>query len=202
MNQKHEPYVYQRTENGVTAIVSRADGIAELNAAQMGVTKRNVKTMSSISRSDYAIEYKDGRKVRLILVANPELSVPEQVAPKPVDRTALIYKRQSGDVMGRVVTVKGKDYVLAELTPANRPVPAYAAKNWKPIAYVTYWSVRDGKRFGATRTAGPEARYGTVGHTLYHNAMDRANARLCRGCGELNSNGRGHVTDQGIGECV
>mgnify|MGYP001577549880 FL=1 len=176
MNEMPATYVYERTENGVVAFFGIRTGLDEINEAMMGATRRNVKVMSSINSTDYAIEYKDGRKVKLIRVANPKLSAPELEAPKPVDRTALIYKRQSGDVMGRVVTVKGKDYVLAELTPADRrPVLVYAPNGWKPTAYVTYWSVRNGERFGATRTAGPEAKPGTVGHTIYRNAVDHAN---------------------------
>lgn len=62
--------VYNRTENGTTAVVSRSEGLAEINRAMMA-GKREVKTMSSISRTDYAIEYKDGRKVRLVLADAP-----------------------------------------------------------------------------------------------------------------------------------
>ncbi|MFD4392574.1 hypothetical protein [Streptomyces sp. NPDC058495] len=39
----------------VTAI-GRQDGLAEIEAAQMGETKKTVRTMSSISRTDYAID--------------------------------------------------------------------------------------------------------------------------------------------------
>lgn len=159
--------VYTRTltMQGTTSVdtVTRREGLDEINDAMMR-GRRFVRTMSQISRTDFAIDYKDGRKVRLVLTD----------APKP-ERTAVIYRRESGDVTGRVVTVKGKDYVLTQLTPADRPVHAGAPKGWKPTAYVTYWSVRDGERFGATRTAGPSAKPGTVGHALYHNAMDHAN---------------------------
>jgi endonuclease YncB( thermonuclease family) len=63
--------VYERTENGVTAIVSKREGLDEINHAQMA-GKRDVRTMSSITRTDFAIEYKDGRKVRLVQVDAPE----------------------------------------------------------------------------------------------------------------------------------
>ncbi|MEV0444059.1 hypothetical protein AB0I84_18835 [Streptomyces spectabilis] len=62
--------VYERTENGVTATVSQADGRQEINHAMMG-GRSAVRTMSSITRTDYAIEYKDGRKVRLVLIDEP-----------------------------------------------------------------------------------------------------------------------------------
>ncbi|MFB7341259.1 hypothetical protein ACFCZ6_14475 [Streptomyces hydrogenans] len=61
---------YQRTENGTVTTVTQADGLAEINHAKMG-GRRAVKTMSSITRTDYAITYKDGRDVRLVLVAAP-----------------------------------------------------------------------------------------------------------------------------------
>ncbi|MGW1268142.1 hypothetical protein [Streptomyces sp. NPDC002491] len=62
--------VYERTENGVAAIVSRREGMDEINRAQMG-GKRAVREMASITRTDFAIEYKDGRVVRLVLVDAP-----------------------------------------------------------------------------------------------------------------------------------
>ncbi len=62
--------VYKRTENGITAIVSQREGMGEINHAQMG-GRRDVRTMSSITRTDFAIEYKDGRSVRLVLIDAP-----------------------------------------------------------------------------------------------------------------------------------
>ncbi|MFE4857410.1 hypothetical protein [Streptomyces sp. NPDC056670] len=63
--------IYERTENGTVTTVERETGLAEINAAMMGETKRTVRTMSSINRTDYAIDYKDGRSVRLVLVDAP-----------------------------------------------------------------------------------------------------------------------------------
>ncbi|MEW1638629.1 hypothetical protein AB0469_31795 [Streptomyces sp. NPDC093801] len=63
--------VYERTENGVTTTVDRKAGLDEINAAMIGDAKKTVRTMSSISRTDYAIDYKDGRSVHLILVDAP-----------------------------------------------------------------------------------------------------------------------------------
>ncbi|MFF6794275.1 hypothetical protein ACFY9C_34995 [Streptomyces filamentosus] len=58
-------------EVSTVTTVSRQAGMAEINAAQMGETKKTVRTMSSISRTGYAIDYKDGRRVRLVLVDTP-----------------------------------------------------------------------------------------------------------------------------------
>lgn len=63
--------VYDRTENGTTVQVSVKEGLAELNHAMMG-GRREVRTMSQINRTDYAVEYKDGRSVRLVQVDAPE----------------------------------------------------------------------------------------------------------------------------------
>ncbi|MFF9525419.1 hypothetical protein ACF1DV_26075 [Streptomyces achromogenes] len=62
--------VYERTENGVTSIISQREGLAEINKAMME-GEREVREMSSITRTDYAIEYKDGRSVRLVLIDPP-----------------------------------------------------------------------------------------------------------------------------------
>jgi hypothetical protein len=62
---------------GTVTTVDRAAGLAEINAAMIGEAKRAVRTMSSISRTDYAIEYKDGRSVRLVLVDAPEAPAAE-----------------------------------------------------------------------------------------------------------------------------
>lgn len=151
--------MYERTENGTVTHISIREGLAEINHAQMD-GKREVRTMSSITRTDYAIEYKDGRTVRLVRVDAP--------TEEPAERTALIQRRADGpDLMGRVVTIKGKDYVVSEIVPADRPVHRGAPKGWKPRAYVSYWSERGGERFGATRTAGPDAKPGTVARAVW-----------------------------------
>ncbi|MFI8817474.1 MULTISPECIES: hypothetical protein [unclassified Streptomyces] len=157
--------IYKRTQNDVTATVSQRKGMDEINRAMMA-GRRDVRTMSSITRTDYDIEYRDGRKVRLVLVDAPEeTKSPEQPTEK---RTALIQRRATGpDLMGRVVTVKEKDYVVSQIVPADRPIHVGAPKDWKPEAYVSYWSERGGMRFGATRTAGPNAKPGTVAHAIW-----------------------------------
>ncbi|MHC3392070.1 hypothetical protein ACLQ2E_21785 [Streptomyces lavendulocolor] len=69
--------IYERTANGVLTTVDRAAGLAEINAAMIGETKKTVRTMSSINRTDYAIDYRDGRSVRLVLVDAPEAPATE-----------------------------------------------------------------------------------------------------------------------------
>lgn len=68
--------VYERTENGTVTTVGQKTGLAEINAAMMGAGRRAVRTMSSITRTDYAIEYTDGRSVRLVLVDAPVKEMP------------------------------------------------------------------------------------------------------------------------------
>lgn len=68
--------VYERTENGVAGQVSIREGLDEVNHAMMD-GKRDVKEMSSITRTDFAIEYKDGRKVTLVQVDAPAQDTPE-----------------------------------------------------------------------------------------------------------------------------
>lgn len=70
--------IYERTENGTTTPVDRVTGLAEINAAMMGVGRKAVRSMSSITRTDYAIDYRDGRSVRLILVDTPEEPTAEE----------------------------------------------------------------------------------------------------------------------------
>jgi hypothetical protein len=139
--------VYERTENGVVTHVSREAGLAEINEAMIGraVRERSTRTMSSLSRTDYRIVCRDGREVTLKLVEEP--------ARVDTERTALIQRREDGDhIMGRVVTVKGKDYVVGTVTGGS---------------YVHYWSERDGERFGATRSASASRKPGTVGRAIW-----------------------------------
>ncbi|WP_432118472.1 hypothetical protein [Streptomyces sp. bgisy032] len=139
---------YKRTENGVTSIVSKGEGLAEINHAMME-GKRQVEMMSSISRTDYAIEYKDGRSVRLLLVDAP--------AEEPAET----------DSEGRrIVAVKGKRYVVSAITPA-RP-RTEGASSWVPEAYVTYWSGGPlGLPSGPTRFARGSAKPGTVARAIW-----------------------------------
>lgn len=155
MNKVYERVTNGHADNGTSEILSQKDGLAEINSCMMGDLGRQVLRMSSISRTDYHIVYRNGDVVTLKLVDAPQ--------PPRVDQE------------DREVTAKGKSYLVRPLTPADRPIHKGAPKGWKPTAYVTYWSARNGKRFGATRTAGPEAKPGTVGHALFHNALDHVN---------------------------
>ncbi|MEU9000513.1 hypothetical protein [Streptomyces sp. NPDC048551] len=144
--------VYKRTENGTATIADRRTGLDEINAAMIGEAKKTVRTMSSISRTDYAIDYRDGRTVRLILVDAPA-----------EERTAEIRPGRTG----QVVTANGKDYVVGKVIPADRPTHVGAPKGWEPTAYVDYWSVRNGKAFDPVRTTNAEAKSGTVGALIW-----------------------------------
>ncbi|WP_202917881.1 hypothetical protein [Streptomyces taklimakanensis] len=57
---------YTRVENGTEDTVTAKEALAEINHAMMD-GRRNVRRMSSITRTDYVIDYKDGRSVRLVL---------------------------------------------------------------------------------------------------------------------------------------
>lgn len=144
--------VYKRTENGTATIVDRKAGLDEINAAMIGDAKKTVRTMSSISRTNYAIDYKDGRSVRLVLEDAPVEERTAEIRP---------------GLTGRVVTTNGKDYVVGKVVPADRPIHAHAPKGWEPTAYVDYWSVRNGKAFGPVRTTNAEAKPGTIGATIW-----------------------------------
>ncbi|WP_329168378.1 hypothetical protein OG709_30145 [Streptomyces sp. NBC_01267] len=205
--------VYERTENGTTEIVGQREGLAEINHAMMA-GKRDVRTMSSISRTDYAIEYRDGRSVRLVLVDAPTpegytqgqavvVNRPGQapvtgtvahihtapgyvavfddkyrsvsdyptrfvsaaeMAEGPVEEPEQGPKAWTGEAT-RIVTVKGKRYVVGTIVPARPRTPG--ATSWIPEAYVSYWSERNGATFGATRSASASNKPGTVGRAIW-----------------------------------
>lgn len=72
--------VYLKEVVGEVVTVSQREGLDEINHAMMGGSKY-VRKMSQITRTDFMIQYKDGRTVILILVDAPE---PEpQAAPEP-----------------------------------------------------------------------------------------------------------------------
>lgn len=133
--------VYERTENGTVTHVSVREGLDEINHAMME-GKREVRTMSSISRTDYSIEYKDGRSVRLVRVDAPA-EKPEQ-GPKVWTGEAT-----------QIITVRGKRYVVGTVRAGTSR------------AYVHYWSERNGEAFGPTRDTGSDAKPGTVGRAIW-----------------------------------
>jgi hypothetical protein len=143
--------VYERTENGVTTFVSLKDGGAEVDRAQMG-PRRDIREMSS-SRGQHAITYRDGRKVTLVMVDRPE-AVPTGTVEAERPSTSF-----------RIVTAKGKRYMVSKVIPARPRTPG--ATSWIPYASVSYWSERNGERFGATRSAAENSKPGTVGALIW-----------------------------------
>lgn len=137
---------YQRTEDGAVTYVSVREAMAELNHAMME-GKRKVFEMSS-GRGHHTITYKNGRSVQLVELEKDE--------PAPVET----------DSKGRrIVTAKGKRYVVGTITPA-RP-RTRGAVSWIPEAYVSYWSERNGETFGATRHATASRKPGTIGRAIW-----------------------------------
>lgn len=110
------------------------------------VRERSTRTMSSINRTDYSIVYRDGRAVTL----------------KLVDELTKVETDSRGR---RIVTVKGKRYIVGTITPAEPRTPG--AKSWIPEAFVCYWSERNGETFGATRSACGSQKPGTVGRAIW-----------------------------------
>lgn len=139
-----EAKVYERTENGTVTHVSIREGLDEINHAMMG-GRREVKTMSSLTRTDFAIEYKDGRSVTLTRVDAPA-EQPEQ-GPKVWTGEATT-----------IVTVKGKRYVVGTVHSAGPNTSR---------AYVRYWSEWNGEAFGPTRSTGSDAKPGTAGRAIW-----------------------------------
>lgn len=117
--------VYERTENGTAAHVSRKDGLDEINHAQMD-GRREVRTMSSISRTDYAIEYKDGRKVRLVLVDAPEQAPEDQPKETALDAWS----------------VASPGTLLHLFTAADKTGRARCNKSYRPWRYGNGYSFR------------------------------------------------------------
>ncbi|MGW6518562.1 hypothetical protein [Streptomyces sp. NPDC054962] len=141
--------VYERIENGTVTHVSIREAMAEVNDAMMGrlSRERSVRKMSS-GRTQHHIEYADDRVVRLTLVNAPAVITTER------------------DNKGRrIVTVKGKRYIVSAITPAQPRTPG--AKSWIPEAYVSYWTERNGDTFGATRHASGSGKRGTVGRAIW-----------------------------------
>lgn len=97
--------VYERTENGTVTHVSIREGLDEINHAMMA-GKRDVRTMSSISRTDYAIEYKDGRSVRLVRVDAPAETDERPDAWTVASHRTLLHNFTQADENGRALCNK------------------------------------------------------------------------------------------------
>jgi hypothetical protein len=138
--------VYERTENGVTSIVSVEAARAEGDHAMMA-GRRDVRSMSS-GYGHHVIEYKDGRKVTLKMVDAP--------AEEPAET----------DSKGRlIVTVKDKRYIVDRIISARPKTDD--SPTWIPEAFANYWSERDGEIFGPTRSACASMKPGTVGRAIW-----------------------------------
>ncbi|NEA42746.1 hypothetical protein [Streptomyces sp. SID11385] len=117
--------IYTRTENGTTATITQAEGLAEINNAMMS-GRRQVRTMSSITAgTDYAIEYKDGRSVRLVLVDAP--------APEAFTQGQAVLVQRPGQAprTGTVAHIHTAPGYVAVLDDKYHSVSSY------PIKFVT-----------------------------------------------------------------
>lgn len=126
--------VYERTENGTVTTVERAVGLAEINAAMMGDTKKTVRTMSSINRTDYAIDYKDGRSVRLVLVDAPASEGFTNFV------SAVEAEEQPDD--GAPWTVASHRTLLHKFTEASENGRAVCNKSYRPWRYADGYAFR------------------------------------------------------------
>lgn len=139
--------VFKRTENGATTYVSIREGLDEINHAMMA-GKKDVREMFEGS-TGARITYKDGRRVLLLKVDTP--------AERPTE---------TDSESRRLVTVKGKRYIVSEITPARPKVEGVPA--WVPEAYVSYWAGGPlGLPSGPTRTAKASMKPGTVGRAIW-----------------------------------
>lgn len=138
-----------RTENGIAANVTKAEGLAEANRCMMD-GKREVATMTATTDM-YMIWYKDGRRVYLS----------RQTGDMPEPATKV-----DGSKGRKIVTVKGRQYVVSVVTPARPKVEG--VPTWVPEAYVSYWFGGPlGLPSGPTRTAKASMRPGTVGRAIW-----------------------------------
>lgn len=134
-----------RTENGVAGNVTREAGLAEANRCMMD-GKREVAEMTAVT-DFYYIWYKDGRKVTL--------------------------SRQQGDMPAgtdsedrKIVTVKGKKYVVGSIIPARPKTEGASA--WIPEAYAHFWAGGlTGLPAGPTRSAKASMKPGSVGRAIW-----------------------------------
>ncbi len=151
---------FTRTENGETVRIESRVALAEINSAMMEPVKQGVDTMSSVRGGGYHIEYTDGRVVDFTRYQGPCPGAPEVNTPAP-EVTAV------GEATGptRLVTVKGKTYVVGNIVPARPKTPD--STSWVPVAYVSYWSARDGEAFGPTRGTRADAKPGTAGRAIW-----------------------------------
>ncbi|MFD7776608.1 hypothetical protein [Streptomyces sp. NPDC059753] len=135
--------VYERTENGTTAIVGRSEGLDEINHAMMA-GKRDVRTMSSITRTDFAIEYKDGRSVRLVLVDEPA-----EVTEEPTfDEHVISYN--GGKVHTAMPAIGGNAYPLCRGGGQNQHLTKFRPTT-APLSCKTCMGYAEGRTVAARK---------------------------------------------------
>lgn len=144
-----------RTVNGgAPELITTRAALDEINAGMMDKdVKRTIRQMSAV-RGEADIEYRDGRKVR-IRVATPE-EIAEHTLPK-LEATADGRK---------IITVNGKRYIISDnVRQASTYTSGGVQRTWP--GGVWYWSERDGREFGPTRTALGNSKPGTVGAAIW-----------------------------------
>lgn len=146
--------IYLRTEDGIDSYMTVKDALAEVNEAMIGrvVRERRVRTMSS-GRGHHAVEYSDGRKVVL-----KEMDAPIAEAPTESDSKGR-----------RIVTAKGKRYVVGSIIPEQTERKKFGKCSYSlpHPAYVHYWSVRNDEAFGPIRSCSGRNKPGTVGRAIW-----------------------------------
>ncbi|OKI19262.1 hypothetical protein [Streptomyces sp. CB03911] len=144
-----------RTENGVPALLTTKEALAEVNLVMMDkAAKRSTRTVSARG-SSANIEYRDGRKVDIRPATAEDVAV---LTPAP----APLQKR--GQEL-RLIVAKGKRYLVGKAQPA---VPYTEGATWcRPYAAVNYWTERNGATFGPTLSATEVAKRGTVGAAIW-----------------------------------
>lgn len=194
--------IYERTENGVTRIISVKDALAEANHAMMG-GRHEVRSMSS-SHGRHWITYRDGRDVRLemkdiqplpfrtLVTALDGVHGVGKVAHSQATDTTFVYEIEFDDGHAeflpaedvspyvkpvetdsrgrRIVTAKGKRYIVGPIIPA-RP-KTEASPTWIPEAYANYWTERNGETFGSTRNTCASDKPGSVGRAVWDAVND------------------------------
>jgi hypothetical protein len=167
--------VYKRTENGVYSLISRSEGLAEINHA-MTAGKRNVRTMSSITRTDYDIEYKDGRSVRLVLIDAP---APEGFTQ---GQAVVVHRPGQAPITGTVAHIHTAPGYVAVLDDRYRAVSNY------PTRFVSAAEMEE-EPTPAGATGGADAHVISCNGGKVHTAMPGLDDEeehvypLCRGGG-------------------
>jgi hypothetical protein len=146
--------VYRLDADNVTTYLTVTDALTVVNTAMME-GRKYVREMTS-QHGNHRIRYTGGTELHLF-----EIPAPAKPAAGPA--------RPYSNGPTRTVTVKGKTYVAGTIVPAQterRKISEHSYSLPHP-AYVRYWSDRDGKAFGPTRSASGSSKQGTVGRALW-----------------------------------